>query len=438
MSRKITKLISIMMIMFITMSMIILETNESYAAGTKIVLSGVNTPTTIPLGKSYSIKGKIVSNKIMSRVEIGIVSASNVNKWTRYKYDNKKVNSKTFYIKYADSTLKFGKLPAGKYYYRIYAHVKGEKAKVLLNKPFTIEKSTSRNTANSGKKSGDTSKKTNTAANTIRLSGANYPTSYKVGSNYKIKGQIKSNTVIRRVEIGVIVTATNKWSEYKYDNKKVNGKYFDISKASSKLKFNKLPAGKFTYRIYIHTDKGVTVALNKTFVVKSSSKPKAAISWATKVANNNKFSYGKGYGSHSQCCVCSKRCNKKEDAQFTCMPFLAAAYAHGTGHPALVNNGVHKMYLNDKNFKGGREDAWFKVGLCRDLKIEDLEPGDVIIKWSATDTDGHAWMYGGGDSIIEAAPADIRVLKKGAAAKLKRYGFSEGPTGKNYVMRFRG
>lgn len=101
-------------------------------------------------------------------------------------------------------------------------------------------------------------------------------------------------------------------------------------------------------------------------------------------------------------------------------------------------DGFHFMHLNDKNFKGKLGDAWFKIGLCKDLSIEDLQPGDVIIKWSDNDASGHAWMYGGGDTIIEAVPSDIRVLSTGAAAKLRNYGRKEGKPKKNYVMRFRG
>ena len=37
--------------------------------------------------------------------------------------------------------------------------------------------------------------------------------------------------------------------------------------------------------------------------------------------------------------------------------------------------------------------------------LEDLEPGDVIIKWSDHNNSGHAWMYAGGDQIVEAVPA---------------------------------
>jgi hypothetical protein len=280
--------------------------------------------------------------------------------------------------------------------------------------------------------------KDNTAeGDRVIVTGAVFPSKYSVGKACSVKGKIASRNVIKRVEIGIIVKATNKWSQYKYDNKAVNAKTFDISKAASALKFDQLPGGTFTYRIYVHTANGVTTLLNETFTVTPSGKPAAAIKWATMIANNDKFTYGKGYGSYFNCCVCDKKTEKSIDARFTCMPFLAAAYAHGTGNPKLMNKGKHVMNLNDKNFQGDLGTAWFKLGLCKDLTIKDLQPGDVIIKWSDTNDSGHAWMYGGGDKIIEAVPAGIRVLNSGAAKKLKRYGTSEGRTGKNYVMRYR-
>ena len=454
MSKGVKKAFSILITLVLMISVINFSAVGTYAAKTdtkaKITLQGANPPATITLGKSYSIKGKIVSNKTMKRVEVGIVYAK-TNKWTQYKYDNKKVGAKTFDLKKADSKLKFGKLAAGDYYYRIYAHTSNGVV-IVLNKKFSVKKPAAKPAATTNTTTTTTTTTatvkdiivqiidslTGTRQGDVVLSNYNYPVNYNVGSPYTIKGTIKSDTNIKRVEIGIVVTATNKWTEYKYDNKAVNAKTFDISKAASTLKFNKLPGGKFTYRIYVHTDKGLVTLVNKSFVVNPSNKPQAAIKWATAIANDNKYTYGKGYGGYFTCPVCAKKTTNKSDTQFTCMPFLAAAYAHGTGNEKLMNGGRHIMNLNNDNFKGTLGEAWFKVGLCKDLKIEDLQPGDVIIKWSDNNETGHSWMYGGGDSIIEAVPSDIRVLKTGAAAKLKRYGSSEGTPSKNYVMRYRG
>ena len=425
------KIFSILMIFAMMISVVAVQPNETYAAGSKTKITGAKYPTSINEGKKYTVKGKIVSNKKIKRVEIGIVKAS-TGKWTKYKYDNRKVNAKTFNVKKAAKKLKFNKLPAGNYYYRIYAHTQSG-VKTVLNKKFTV-------VAKVKKKVAVMTLTDNGDA--VTLLGYNCPKKFDVGTPYNVRGTIKCKNTIRRVEIGIVVNATNKWCEYKYDDKSVNANAYDISKAAPALKFEKLPGGYFNYRIYVHTDNGVTIVMDEPFTVNPSNKPKQAIKWATKIANDDTYTYGKGYGGYFTCCVCADKTTKKKDAQFTCMPFLAAAFAHGTKHPALMNNGRHVMNLHDGNFKGGLGDAWFKLGLCKDLTIKDLQPGDVIIKWSATNDSGHAWMYGGGDLVIEATPAkknadDISV-KNGAAERLYRYGHSSGQTSKNYVMRFRG
>lgn len=436
MSKSRRKAVSILMTLVLTVTALGITTGESYAASTKIRLKGANLPTAILVGKQFKVKGKIVSNKSMKRVEIGIVNAAN-NNWV-YKYSKKKLNTKKFNIKNARKKLKFKKLPPGEYRYRIYVQIK-KKTWLVLNQPFTVVSpapvSAPGVTSTPGTSSGTQSAGT-TNPDPVELSGVNYPTQYNIGTAFNTRGTVSCSNTIRRIEAGIVVTATNKWSEYKYDAA-VNANSFDLRNVDSVLKFSKLPGGDYTYRIYVHTDNGVTVALNRKFKVNPSTKPYGAINWAVAIANNNGFTYGKGYGGFFTCCICAGKYSKPEDAKFTCMPFLAAAYAHGTGDSSLMNNGRHVMNLNDDNFKGTLGNAWFKVGLCRDLDIKDLQPGDVIIKWCPKNENGHAWMYGGGDSIVEAVPADIRVLTKGAAKKLKSYGTSEGTPSKNYVMRYR-
>ena len=67
-----------------------LQAVGSYAAG--VGLKSANKPTTITQGKKYTIKGKIVSDEKMNRVEVGIVSAKDLNKWTKYKYEMNYIN----------------------------------------------------------------------------------------------------------------------------------------------------------------------------------------------------------------------------------------------------------------------------------------------------------------------------------------------------------
>lgn len=156
-----------------------------------------------------------------------------------------------------------------------------------------------------------------------------------------------------------------------------------------------------------------------------------ALAWARKIAADDSWTYGHG---SFKCCICNNMKIKK----FTCMPFVAAAYAHGGGDPIMMGNGKHVINLHDGNFQGNLGKIWKKVGLCKNLTISDLRPGDVVIKWSSNNESGHAWMYGGGNDVIEATSgAGIRV-KSDAAQRLKRYGTKDGNTSKNYVMRYVG
>ena len=178
------------------------------------------------------------------------------------------------------------------------------------------------------------------------------------------------------------------------------------------------------------TDLAETKETVDLYAVWHGERAEKAIEWAEKIAADNSWTYGQGT---FRCHVCGTAPLKK----YTCMPFIAASYAHGAEDPIMLSGGRHVINLHDGNFSGELGTIWEKVGLCKNLTIDDLEPGDVIIKWSSDNAHGHAWMYGGDDRIIEAVPSDIQVLNKGAAAKLKRYGSSEGTPSKNYVMRYK-
>ena len=109
--------------LFIALLLIIALLSSSvftFAASSNVKISGYTAPTSIKQGKSFSIKGKLKSNIRIKKVEIGIAKSN--GKWTSCKYVNNKVHGKTFNIKRADKKLKFGKLKAGTYYYRIYKY----------------------------------------------------------------------------------------------------------------------------------------------------------------------------------------------------------------------------------------------------------------------------------------------------------------------------
>ena len=166
------------------------------------------------------------------------------------------------------------------------------------------------------------------------------------------------------------------------------------------------------------------------YAVWHGERAQMAVDWAVALAADDRYGYGQGT---PKCNICGLMPKK----QFTCMPFVAASYAHGAEDPIMMDHGKHIVHLNNANFSGDLGQVWEKVGLCKNLTIDDLRPGDIVIKWSDHDNSGHAWMYVGGDLIVEATPAgsyaDQIAVKGGAAARLRSYGSGS----KNYVMRYR-
>ncbi len=436
------RLFNVLLSALLALSMIVPATG-SYAATSTVKISNYTTPKTVTVGSSFTLKGKITSNRKIKRVEIGIVNSS--NKWTGQKYDNASLNTLTFNIAKADPYIKFGKLKAGKYKYRIYAHTSDGKVHIVLNDAFTVKKKASSSTPSTATKTGKSRNKT---VDDVKLIKYNSPNTLNVGKRFNVRGTISSAKKINRVEIGIVMAATNKWTEYKYDKRFVNSKTFDISKAASKLKFNELPGGTYKYRIYIHTKSGCKLILNKRFIVNPSSKPKAAVRWAKKIANDNSFTYGaKPAANAVGCYFCGTNCGPVKyckprgyEKTYVCLTFVGAAYAHGAKDPEILSEckrGRMTMYETDDNFRVFS--CWMKIGKCKDLTIDDLQVGDVIIMWSDyNDNNGHVCMYIGNNNIVESSGggwgANSIAIKYGVASSRLR---SLSSNSRNYVMRYR-
>ncbi|MBP3223407.1 MAG: family 10 glycosylhydrolase [Actinomycetaceae bacterium] len=103
-----------------------------------INIKNYTAPTTLAKGKGFVLKGTITSSLPIKRVEIGVVSKNTANWVSGVKYDNAKLNTYSFSIAQADNYIKFGKLAKGSYYYRIWVHTSDGKAKMILNKGFTV------------------------------------------------------------------------------------------------------------------------------------------------------------------------------------------------------------------------------------------------------------------------------------------------------------
>lgn len=438
-SRLNQRIVAVMMSLALIFSLAVTDVHA--ASSNKITLKNIVAPTTLDLGKSFSVKGKIKAKKKISSVSIGIYSGAE-NKY-KYKYTKKGINKKSFNIKKADSKLKFGKLKAGTYYYIIKVKLKGKKTKKVLTQCFTVVDNRA-STVNLGV--------ADSAG--ISLQGVKAPGTYNVGKEFTPSGIVHSDSKIKKVEIGIVVAATNQWTEYKYTNSFVSTNDFDLSKVGDKLRFDLLPGGSYRYRMYAHTEDGVKIAFNKEFTVRPSGKPMAAVNWAIRIANDDSFTYGEKPIANQQGCYFCQNNDKKVAAAtkkkmenperyektYVCLTFIGAAYAHGAGDPEILAKCQKRymtMYETNDNFRVFS--CWMKIGACKDLTVKDLLPGDVIIKWSDhNDNNGHVCMYIGGNDIVESSgggwSADSIAVKHDVAAKRLA---SLASSSKNYVMRYR-
>ena len=417
-----------------------------------IKTSGLTYPTSLVKGNGFALKGKIYTSKKMTSVTVGVTDAS--GRWTSINC-TKKLSATSFNVASVDSKIKFGQLPAGNYKYKIVVNTTGGKANAIL-KPFrvinTAGVSTSTNVTTQPSASApavsvtaDSSQSlAKSESDKVTLNGVNVPGTYRVGSNFVPKGTVIASEPIKRIEAGIVFAPTNKWLSHKYDSSSVNSNSFNLGSAASKLRFDQLPAGTYRYRIYVHTKSGIYLALNHKFSVTASGKPQAAVNWAIKVANDNSFTYGKKpQTSRLGCYYCGTTQKKKPkgyEKTYVCMTFVHAAYAHGAGDAAMLADDKAARYtlsLNDWNFQ--HYDCWEKIGLCKDLTVADLLPGDVICWWADDDASGHLSMYAGNGNIVDAAVegwgADSIALRSGKAASYLKTGANFNK--KSYVMRYR-
>ena len=173
----------------------------------------------------------------------------------------------------------------------------------------------------------------------------------------------------------------------------------------------------------------------------------AAIAWAVNIANDDSFSYGKKPATSSVgCYFCGtnqRRKPKGYEKTYVCMTFITAAYAHGAEDPemlAIDRAGSRCLSTTDTNFS--RYSCWKKVGLAKNLSLDSLQPGDVIVHYAGDNKGGHMSMYIGDNTIVDAegirdcwGPNSIAVRPNYGSRMLRG---AARFSGKSYVMRYVG
>ena len=233
-------------------------------------ICGYAYPKSVKKGKGVTCSGRVISN-----YKIKSVTAKIVRSGGKTVYSSTKKPGTTIYSLYNfDGSMKFSKLSAGTYTFRITAKDADGKT-ITVKHGFTVAKDNSteidRGLAVSDKSTATPANKPaadpdKDAESTLRGVGLNYPKKIRKGRMFTIKGTVKSNYPLTKV----VVTIKTKSGKVK---QKVTGwcngaKSYSMSKVDDDVKFGKLKKGTYYYIVSAKDSKKSKRLLKKKFIVR--------------------------------------------------------------------------------------------------------------------------------------------------------------------------
>lgn len=102
----------------------------------KFTTSGIIAPKTIVKGDRFTIGGTVKSNAQLVTVEAGVQDLK--GNWNKNAHAIRSVTGFSYNLQHMDAEIRFRKLPAGDYYYRVFALDKNKTQKRVVNRKFTV------------------------------------------------------------------------------------------------------------------------------------------------------------------------------------------------------------------------------------------------------------------------------------------------------------
>ncbi len=232
---------------------VMIPTKTEAAAASTLRVVNATYPTTLKKGQAFTIGGIVKCNYKINEIAFVIRSTDLSKLYCKTIVRNPK-NPYTIGTA-VDNAMKFDSLAVGTYRYMIYAKDASGTSKFILDKTFSV---TSTGQA---------------ASSTLRIVGATYPTTLKVGETFHLEGIVKCNYAIK--QIGFAIRSSDK-SQLYYKTVVNNPKnpYTLSSTVNNAMKFSGLKAGNYRYMIYAKDASGTSkYILDKTFSVTATGKP---------------------------------------------------------------------------------------------------------------------------------------------------------------------
>ena len=208
-----------------------------------ITSTDLNFPTTLTAGKAFALRGIVASeeSKII-RLEAGAYKNGKMVTGRSWNPNAKSVDFRW----YVNPFVEFGKLSAGSYSYKVTATNSSVK-RVLLDVSFEVTPAPA-------------------VSDTLTAAGCNFPDTLTQGKGFALRGVVSSQTTkITKLQVGVFDESGKMVTGRSY-NPKVRS--VDIRWAiNPHVKFAKLDAGTYTYRIIAKNAAGEQTLLSEMFDV---------------------------------------------------------------------------------------------------------------------------------------------------------------------------
>ena len=197
--------------------------------------------------------------------------------------------------------------------------------------------------------------------------GVTLPTTIKKGAFFNVRGAIKANGPIAKISCTIYNSAEKCVDRY---DARPYTKAFDLRAADPYLEFNKLAAGKYSYRICIYNAKGVKRrVVNKKFtVVGTTTTKKGTIKITSPIPSQNVIlNKGRAYSiggtitsSYNLKTVKASILNNKNKVVYTKTVSLKNQRTYKVNNSALdsamlfdkLDNGTYTYYLSAADVKG--------------------------------------------------------------------------------------
>lgn len=235
---------------------VVIPTKTEAAEATTLRITSATYPTVLKQGQSFTVGGIVKSNYKINEVSV-VIRSTDLSKLYCKIVVNNPSNPYTLGTA-VDNAMKFDTLAIGTYRYMVYAKDASGAAKFILDKTFSVTAT------------GQTSV---TAPSTLRVVGATYPSTLKVGASFNLQGTVKCNYAIKQVSC-VIRSSDKSQLYYKVIVNNPRNPYEISTEINNAMKFSSLQTGNYRYMIYAKDASGTAkYILDEPFSVTTTGQP---------------------------------------------------------------------------------------------------------------------------------------------------------------------